>query len=99
MLQLKGYRILERRARTPPGEIDLVAARKNMLVVEVTSRQAALDAVTPQLRRRVEQAARLWIGRRRAMQDRLWRFDLVLLSPDRLRRACGTHGAQRLSNG
>jgi len=89
-LQLKGYRILERRARTPLGEIDLVAARKNMLIfVEVKSRasfEAALDAVTPELRRRVEQAARLWVGRKRTLQDRLWRFDLVLLSPGRLPR-------------
>lgn len=87
-LQLKGYRILERRARTPLGEIDLVAARQNMLVfVEVKSRastRAALDAVTPELRRRVEQAARLWVGRKRTLQDRTWRFDLVLLSPGRL---------------
>jgi putative endonuclease len=89
-LQLKGYRILERRARTPLGEIDIVAARKNMLIfVEVKSRanlEAALDSVTPELRRRVEQAARLWVGRKRSMQDRLWRFDLVLLAPGRLPR-------------
>ena len=89
-LQLKGYRILERRARTPLGEIDLVAARRNMLIfVEVKSRhsfEAALEAVTPELRRRVEQAARLWVSRRRTMQNWLWRFDIVLLSPGRLPR-------------
>lgn len=89
-LQLKGYRILDRRARTPLGEIDLVAARSNMLIfVEVKSRasfEAALNSVTPELRGRVEQAARLWVGRKRTLQDRLWRFDLVLLSPGRLPR-------------
>jgi putative endonuclease len=89
-LQLKGYRILERRARTPLGEIDLVAARKRMLVfVEVKSRssfEAALEAVTPELRRRVAQAARLWVSRHRKTQDWLWRFDIVLLSPGRLPR-------------
>lgn len=89
-LQLKGYRILERRARTPLGEIDLVAARKKMLVfVEVKSRpsfEAALEAVTPELRRRVGQAARLWVSRHRKTQDWLWRFDIVLLSPGRLPR-------------
>ena len=89
-LQLKGYRILERRARTPLGEIDLVAARGKMLVfVEVKSRpsfEAALEAVTPELRRRVEQAARIWVSRRRKMQDWLWRFDIMLLSPGRLPR-------------
>jgi putative endonuclease len=89
-LQLKGYRILDRRARTPLGEIDLVAARGKMLVfVEVKSRPtftAALEAVTPELRRRVEQAARLWVSRHRKTQDWLWRFDVVLLSPGRLPR-------------
>jgi putative endonuclease len=89
-LQLKGYRILERRARTPLGEIDLVAGRGKMLIfVEVKSRprfDAALEAVTPELRRRVEQAARLWVSRHRKKQDWLWRFDIVLLSPGRLPR-------------
>ena len=89
-LQLKGYRILERRARTPLGEIDLVAARGKMLIfVEVKSRstfEAGLEAVTPELRRRVEQAARLWVSRHRKTQDWLWRFDIVLLSPGRLPR-------------
>jgi putative endonuclease len=89
-LQLKGYRIIERRARTPLGEIDLVAARGKMLVfVEVKSRSSfgmALEAVTPELRSRVAQAARLWVSRHRKMQDWLWRFDIVLLSPGRLPR-------------
>ena len=89
-LQLKGYRILERRARTPMGEIDLVASKSKMLVfVEVKSRPnftTALEAVTPQTRRMIEQAARLWVARKRTMQDWLWRFDIVLLSPGRLPR-------------
>src|SRR5437762_972825 len=73
-LQLKGYRILDRRARTPHGEIDLVALRGNILAfVEVKARkerQAALEAATPELRRRVERAARMWAGRRRGMEFR-----------------------------
>lgn len=89
-LQLKGYRILDRRARTPQGELDLVAARGKMLVfVEVKSRQtfeAALDAVTAETRTRVEQAARLWVSRKPKMRDWLWRFDIVLLAPGRLPR-------------
>jgi putative endonuclease len=89
-LQLKGYRIRERRVRTPLGEIDLVASKGKILVfVEVKSRQtfeAALEAVTPETQRRIEQAARLWVGRRHTMQDWLWRFDIVLLAPGRLPR-------------
>jgi putative endonuclease len=87
-LQLKGYRILERRVRTPVGEIDLVAARGKMLVfVEVKSRAtlaAAQEAVTPETRRRIAEAARLWVSRHRRMQDWRWRFDIVALAPGRL---------------
>lgn len=89
-LQLKGYRILDRRARTPHGEIDLVALRGNILAfVEVKARtrlEAALEAATPEVRRRVERAARLWAGRRRGMESRNWRFDVIAIAPGRLPR-------------
>ena len=89
-LRLKGYRILERRARTPMGEIDLIAARGKMLIfIEVKSRPtipAAQEAVTPDLRRRVADAARLWVSRQRGLQDWLWRFDIVALAPGRFPR-------------
>ena len=40
ILRLKGYRILKRRAKTPVGEIDLIAKKRDMLVfVEVKLRQ------------------------------------------------------------
>ncbi len=87
-LQIKGYRVLERRARTPACEIDLVVRKGRMLVfVEVKSRRtiaAAREAVTPELRRRLEQAANIWAGRRRDANTLLWRFDMVLLAPGRL---------------
>ena len=87
-LQLKGYRVLERRARTPACEIDLVVRKgRTLAFVEVKSRrtiEAAREAVTPDLRRRLEQAAHLWAGRRRNVGDLIWRFDMVLLSPGRL---------------
>jgi putative endonuclease len=87
-LQLKGYRILDRRARMPACEIDLVARRKNMLVfVEVKARRSqdmAREAVTPGLQGRLEDAARQWTSRRRQYADYLWRFDMVLLTPGRL---------------
>lgn len=99
-LQLKGYRILDRRARTPACEIDLIAVKKNMLVfIEVKSRrtqEAALESVTPQLRRRLEQAARIWVTSRHKLQKHLWRFDIVLLSPGRFPRHM--RGAWRAEN-
>jgi putative endonuclease len=89
-LQLKGYRILDRRARTPACEIDLVAAKGRLLVfVEVKSRRTfagAIEAVTPQLRARLEQAANQWVSRRRKLAQHVWRFDIVTLSPGRLPR-------------
>ena len=89
-LQLKGYRILDRRARMPACEIDLVAQKGKFVVfVEVKSRRTlalALEAVTPQLRERLEQAANQWVSRRRHLQQALWRFDAVLLAPGRLPR-------------
>lgn len=89
-LRLKGYRILERRARMPACEIDLVALKGRTLVfVEVKSRRtfaAALEAVTPQRRARLEQAANQWIPRRPKLARHIWRFDVVLLAPGRLPR-------------
>jgi putative endonuclease len=87
-LQLKGYRILDRRARTPRGEIDLVAVRGKLLVfIEVkhrSKREAALEAVTPQLRDRIEDAARMWVSRRRKLAQKIWRFDIVAIAPGQL---------------
>lgn len=87
-LALKGYRLLDKRARTPHGEIDIVAVRGPILAfIEVKARatpQAAVEAVTPPNRLRIERAARLWAGRRAHLADRNWRFDIIAISPGRL---------------
>src|SRR5580693_5541184 len=67
LLIAKGYRIAARRWKSPVGEIDIVARRRNLLVfVEVKARadfdQAAF-AVTPYQRRRILSAARAWLAR------------------------------------
>lgn len=60
-LQCKGYRIRGRRIRRPPIEIDLLAARGDMLVlVEVKYRRTldeAVRALTPDAVRRLERLA------------------------------------------
>jgi putative endonuclease len=84
-LRLKGYRIIEQRAKTPLGEIDLVVCKGRLLVfVEVKTRptiEGAFLSVEAQQRRRVEEAARLWVGRRQRFSTFGWRFDVVAVAP------------------
>jgi putative endonuclease len=51
LLMAKGYRILAKRFRTPHGEIDLVAKRRNLIAFVEVKARASLDeaayAVTP----------------------------------------------------
>ena len=88
-LQAKGYRILARRARGPLGEIDLVARRGQLLVfVEVKTRPshtAALEAIAPRQRRRIERAA-AGFAAARGLAEAPMRFDAILLAPFRLPR-------------
>ena len=66
-LAAKGYRLLDRRARTPAGEIDLVACRGEYIAfIEVKLRPSvaeARDSVGPRQRQRIERAASLWLAR------------------------------------
>ena len=60
-LMAKGYRILAKRFRTPYGEIDLVARKRNMIVFIEVKARASLDeaayAVTPRQQARIIDAA------------------------------------------
>lgn len=89
MLMLKGYTILARRARTPAGEIDLIARRRNLVAfVEVKARatpELCVEAVTPTARGRITRAAELWMARRGELGECDWRFDIVGVVPPRSR--------------
>ncbi|MEL6258448.1 MAG: YraN family protein [Pseudomonadota bacterium] len=89
-LRMKGYKILDQRARTPVGEIDLIAARSGLLVlVEVKARpslDAALGAVPPGAWRRIQAAADAWIVRRPSYSAWSIRYDIVAIAPGRLPR-------------
>ncbi|MEJ7926142.1 YraN family protein [Sphingobium sp. AN641] len=85
-LRLKGWHILARRARTPLGEIDLVARRGAMIAfVEVKARAttAELDLAIDERRlARVAAAAEiLWHDLARPGDD--MRIDVILLAPGR----------------
>lgn len=60
-LEEQGYRVLALRVRTAGGEIDVVAAKGEFLIiVEVKARRAhmaALESITPAKRRRLARAA------------------------------------------
>ncbi len=68
VLQLKGYRILSRRLRTPGGEIDLLAKRGQTLVlVEVKLRPSlseAAGAISNRQQNRLQTAARFVLAQR-----------------------------------
>lgn len=82
-LMVKGYRVLERRYKTPVGEIDILAAKKRALVaVEVKARgdtQSALYAVTYKNRSRIERALSYYISRHPQWADKDVRFDVITI--------------------
>ena len=88
LLIAKGYRIVARRWKTPFGEIDIVARRRQALVfVEVKARERADDAaeaVTERGKRRIIAAAELWLAHRPDDAQRDIRFDVMLVTPGRI---------------
>lgn len=89
-LNLKGYRVLERRCRTGVGEIDIVAVRARRLAfVEVKLRASAEHAawsVTPRQQARIARAAEHWLARKPAFHGHDIGFDVVLVAPRTLPR-------------
>lgn len=89
-LRLRGYRILARNWRHPAGEIDILARRGRLLVaVEVKWRgeqDRAAEAIQAAQRRRIAQAAAVFLARQPDAAALSLRFDAVLLAPGRLPR-------------
>ncbi len=89
-LMAKGYRILQKRFRTPYGEIDLVARKRNLLVfIEVKARGSLDDAayaVTPRQQQRIINAAQAWLMAHPEHAEFDMRFDAMLIAPRRLPR-------------
>jgi putative endonuclease len=85
-LRLKGWKILARRARTPLGEVDLIARKGAMIAfVEVKARASAAEldfAIDERRLARVAAAAEiLWPSYARSGDD--MRIDVMLLAPGR----------------
>jgi putative endonuclease len=88
-LRLKGWRILAMRARTPVGEIDIVARRGRTLVfVEVKARSSTADAdlaLDEYRLRRVVRAAEALLPRYMHQGDTA-RIDAMFITPWRVPR-------------
>ena len=86
-LRLKGYRILAQDYRSPAGEIDVVARRgATLAIIEVKARDsvaAAAEAIMPRQRKRIFNAARLFVARHPRHADCSIRFDIMLVTPGR----------------
>jgi putative endonuclease len=90
LLIAKGFRILARRFKSPAGEIDIVARRRQLLVFVEVKARADLDtaafAVTPRQRQRIAAAAEAWLAVKGADGFRDIRFDAILVAPGKLPR-------------
>ena len=89
-LVAKGYRILARRWKSPVGELDIVARRRQLLVfVEVKARanlDDAAESVLPRQRQRIVAAAEAWLATYPDPKILDMRFDAVLVAPGKLPR-------------
>ena len=91
-LMAKGYRILAKRYRTPHGEIDIVARRRNLIAfVEVKARRGdrfgqPVEAVNWRKQKELAKSAQVWIDRH-GRPEESYRFDVVgvLMQGDRVR--------------
>jgi putative endonuclease len=94
-LQMKGWRILARRARTPVGEVDLVARKGRMVAfVEVKARATAAEAdfaLDDYRLRRVAAAAEALAPRVVRPGDDL-RIDAIFIVPGAFRAISRTSG-------
>jgi putative endonuclease len=85
-----GYRILARQWKSPLGEIDIIAARRHLLIfVEVKARATldeAAESVTERQKQRIAAAAEIWLAVNPVPAIRDIRFDAILVAPGRLPR-------------
>lgn len=86
---LQGYQLLERRFRARGGEIDIVARRGRLIAfIEVKLRadhDAAILAVTPANRRRLEAAAARFLSSRPHFGEFAVRYDIAAVAGLRVR--------------
>jgi len=86
----KGFRILARRWRSPLGEIDIVAKRRQLLVFAEVKARVSLDeaaeSVDMRQRRRIAAAAEIWLSNNPDESICDVRFDAILVVPGKIPR-------------
>jgi putative endonuclease len=89
-LMAKGYRILAKRFRSPYGEIDIVARKRNLLAFIEVKARASLDdaayAVTSRQQARIINTAQAWLMAHPEHAEFELRFDAMLIAPRHLPR-------------
>jgi len=84
-LEKKGFRVLDRRYRTPAGELDLViTGQEGLAFVEVKRRSSSAragEAITLRQQARIADAAEIWLQAHPEYSDQDITFDAVLISP------------------
>jgi putative endonuclease len=85
ILRMKLYRILARRYSAPGGEIDIIAARGNVVAFVEVKHRGSLDlariSITHSKRQRISRAARHWLARHPRAAAKVLRGDAVFLAP------------------
>ena len=80
-LRLKAYRILERRFKTPFGEIDIIATKGSILVIVEVKQRPTLALAKEALHRadlgRIEEAAHYYQAHRHKLAHKDIRYDAV----------------------
>lgn len=83
-LMVKGYRILDRRVKTPLGEIDLVARRGNILaIIEVKSRATldqGVEAVSARQQVRIIRGTQSYLTSHPSLAALTIRFDILAVT-------------------
>jgi putative endonuclease len=85
-LEAQGYSIIEENWRCSIGEIDLIARKNRMIVfVEVKTSKtiaSAIQRISEGQRRRIANAAQLWIRENAFNPQYFFRFDAILVGSD-----------------
>ena len=84
-MMLKGYFPVAQRYKCPAGEIDLIMARRNLVVfTEVkyrANRDTAAFSISARQQSRIIRAAQYWALKNRCDSLKIMRFDVILLAP------------------